>query len=140
MTRMRVTRASSCLRRLAVASKPVMTQAWRPAHMTSPTGRPVRWMASAARSTAASNDGRLTRRYRPRPRSVSAAAQPAGLAPPYGLPIVRSRAISHSRRCEARDSLRLPSMIERAIWMLAPTHHSNVYWRTKSAWVARLIA
>jgi hypothetical protein len=28
----------------------------------------------------------------------------------------------------------------RAIWRLAPTHHSNVYWPTKSSRFARFIA
>jgi hypothetical protein len=79
--------------------------------------------------TASSKVGRLTNRYGPSPMSLSVAAQPMGLAPPYLLGL-RSRATAHSRRCERRVSFRSFLMIERAIWRLAPTHHSKVYWGT----------
>src|ERR671912_298312 len=73
------------------------------------------------------------------PRSLRTAVQPRGLAPPNGLKLV-SRAISHSRCWSARDVRESSVAMLRAIWMLAPTHHSNVYCATKSPLRNRFIA
>src|SRR5215203_1970946 len=73
------------------------------------------------------------------PRSLRAAVQPRGLAPPNGLD-ERSRAISHRSPWSALVVRSWSVAMLSAIWRLAPTHHSNVYCATKSARRARFIA
>ena len=82
--------------------------------------------------------GRLTSWYGPMPRSLRAAVQPRGFAPPNGLND-RSRAILHSRCWSVFVVCSWSVDMLSAIWRLAPTHHSKVYWATKSARWARFI-
>ena len=67
--------------RSVVAWKPLITQAWRPRHTSSPTGRFVDRIAAAARCRASSRVIVPTSRYGPAPSSLSPADQPRTLAP-----------------------------------------------------------
>src|SRR5687767_13941047 len=73
------------------------------------------------------------------PTSLRTAVQPVGLAPPNGLKL-RSRAISHSSCWSALLVCDSSVDMLSAICRLAPTHHSNVYWATKSPFRYRFIA
>ena len=63
------------------------------------------------------------------PRSLRAAVQPIGLAPPNGLN-ERAWAIVQSSCWRARDVSFVPVDMLSAICRLAPTHHSSVYCAT----------
>ena len=121
--------ASATVAGSPIDSNPLITQAWRPRHMTSPTGRLVSRMAVAATRSASSKSGIETRTYGPIPRSLRAAVQPRGFAPPNGLSD-RAWAISQRCCCDARDVRASSVVMLRAICRLAPTHHSRVYCET----------
>ena len=80
-TRMLLTVNRSFVAGLAVASKPDITQAWAPRHISSPTGRRVSASARAAVAIASPRVRTETTTYGPSPSSFSAPAEPSGSDP-----------------------------------------------------------
>ena len=119
----------------AVASKPDITQAWAPRHISSPTGRRVSAIARTAVAMASPRERTETTTYGPSPSSFSAPAQPSGSDPgPTSRSLESERARRSSWRCEGTAASRAqPGAIRFAIvWIAAGTHQSARACETKS--------
>ena len=115
-----------------------MTQAWRPCHISSPTGRPVSRIARAAIFMARFRVVGTGQPIRTGADDVErASTQPMTPAPwrskPSGRGPLQARAIFWSRSWVLALRSWPGSIMLSIIWMLAPTHWTKFFWATKSA-------